>query len=141
MKDEFMKNTYEGLKKIIQKYNPEDLEVRMSFNDLIHIAGNIFNEDLSITEFRYVNFQGRVVVSRISFLNKHKGCLTECMNYLYDKAKEYGISHIVIQCVSTIPMASWCEKNGYKLNQPSFTYSFPIEGSHYLFGDYIKEVE
>lgn len=140
MKDKFMISTYETLKKIIQKYNPEDLEVRVSFNDLVHIVGDKFDDDLSITEFRYVNLLGRIIVSRISFLNKRSGCLSECMNYLYEEAKKYEISCIIIQCVSTIPMAQWCEKNGYSLIDNLFSSNFPIKGSRFMYGDYIKEV-
>lgn len=65
------------------------------------------------TEFRYVIFLHRIIVSRISFSKKRSGCMTACFEILKSFAKELDYSVIVIQSVITYEMMCWCEKFGF----------------------------
>lgn len=143
MKDEFMKESYPVVKEIMEKHcGSEDiLSVSFSFNDLVHIKGEIFDSECAINEFRYVNFCNKVTVSRVSFLKKRQGCLSEVMNYLELLAKKYCIDSIIIQCVSSVPMAEWCKKHEYILNESPFCGEpFPLGDSGYFYGDYYKNI-
>lgn len=139
MKNEFMLNTYPIILKIMQKYCKDDnLIVRTSFNDLVHIIGENINDDMLGNEFRYVNFSNQIIISRVSFLDQRKGCFTEIMNYLQDEAKKNHIHQIVIQSVLSVSMANWCHKHNYNISSTFLDQPIFIENSKYVHGDYVK---
>lgn len=76
----------------------------------------------------------RLIVSRVAFLNKRKGTMTELLNVLLAFCQENGIGEIVIQSVETYEMMQFCIKNNF-----AAAYSNIMVGE-VLMGDYILKI-
>ena len=94
----------------------------------------IHNEDYT-TEFRYVIFLNRVIVSRVCFTNKHSGCMTACFEILKRYANQFRYNIITIQSVETYEMMQWCKKMNFIPKE----YNIEVQdtlGRSVLVGDY-----
>lgn len=65
------------------------------------------------TEFRYVIFSNKIIVSRVCFKNRHSGCMTACFEILKKFANLLNYNIIEIQSVETFEMMQWCKKMGF----------------------------
>lgn len=68
------------------------------------------HDELYETEFRYVIFLRKIIVSRICFKNRHSGCMTACFEILKKYAGVLDYDIIEIQSVETFEMMQWCRK-------------------------------
>lgn len=90
------------------------------------------------TQFR-MGFLSQIalIISIVSFKNKRCGTMSELLDFIIEKCKEHGIQKIVIQCVLTEEMASFCLKHGFS---PNTNTGVMRKGTHmlkeYLSGDY-----
>lgn len=101
------------------------------------MSGFWFHDEEWEAEFRILFLlQIRLTISRVNFVNKRKGTMTKLFEWLWDIAKEKGISSIVVQSVETKEMAQWCRKNHFR---PVPSSSFESAGT--ILGDYIRIVE
>lgn len=68
----------------------------------------------------YLRFQYRhdcisLVVARVEFIHRRKGYMTRLYEMLKNIQKQYKLNAIMIECVQTIEMESWCKKNGFEV--------------------------
>lgn len=63
--------------------------------------------------FRYRHDCISLVVARVEFIHKRKGYMTKLYGILKSIQKQYKLKAIMIECVQTIEMKSWCEKNNF----------------------------
>lgn len=86
------------------------------------------------TELRIlILFDIQITVSRVNFINKRQGTMTEVLAIIEQFCLDNKISRIVIQSVETPEMSKWCFKNDFK---PVPTASFDFEG--FVAGDFEK---
>ena len=96
------------LLKVISEYNRCNLECHKSNNNTIWMCNDSFE-----IEFRYVILLNRIIVSRISFRDRRRGCMAECFKVIQDFAKKLSLNIIEIQSVETYEMMCWCKKMGF----------------------------
>lgn len=77
----------------------------------------------------------RVTVSRVCFNRKRVGTMTAVLSWLKDFCNRHPIPTVLIQCVETKAMESWCCKNGFV---PCPAASALINGI--VIGDYQKVI-
>lgn len=92
------------------------------------------NEETELRILRLGSIQ--ITVSRVSIINKRRGCMSKIFQKLVDYAQTNGIQRICIQCVNTAEMAAWCEHRGLRHNS---TFYHMVEG--HKTGDYILDVK
>lgn len=78
----------------------------------------------------------RLTVSRVCFIHRRSGTMTEVADYLEDFCRTHHIPELVIQCVETPEMVNWCKKNGFS---PIPSASMIFDGV--ILGDYRKIIE
>jgi len=61
--------------------------------------------------------ENALVVSRVQFINRRKGKMTELYRILKLIQSKYETGKIVIESVETEEMRNWCQKNGFVENQ------------------------
>lgn len=123
----------EKLTEEISKRNNCQIECNKSFNTVW-----LHNESYE-TEFRYVIFLKKVIVSRICFNNRHQGCMTACFEILKKFAETLNYEIIEIQSVETYEMMKWCEK----MNFVSKGYNIATrddKGREVIIGDYDYQI-
>lgn len=124
-------------------------------NELIHEISVRNNSDISCnisfqtvwlhdesyeTEFRYVIFLNKVIVSRVCFQNRHNGCMTACFEILKKFADVLGYGIIEIQSVETFEMMQWCKKMGFAPREFNM-YIKDTNGRIVCIGDYDYKVD
>lgn len=77
----------------------------------------------------------RVTVSRVCFNRKRVGTMTAVLAWLKEFCNRHQIPTVLIQCVETKAMESWCRKNGFV---PCPSASALINGV--MIGDYQKAI-
>ena len=78
----------------------------------------------------------RLTVSRVCFIHRRCGTMTEIGAYLEAFCHTHQIPELVIQCVETPEMVNWCNKNGFS---PIPSASMIFDGI--IMGDYRKIIE
>lgn len=91
-------------------YNLEEITV---MNGNLIIKG--YNGQINELYLRYCYNHNEIslVVARVQFINKRKGNMTKLYNILKNIQKKYSLKAIMIECVSTESMMSWCLKNNF----------------------------
>ena len=87
------------------------------------------------TEFRYVIIANQLIVSRILFKNRRRGCMTACFEILKQFASKLNYDTIVIQSVETYEMMQWCTKMDFMPSSCNIMVSDHF-GRDVLIGDY-----
>lgn len=100
-------NLQTALISVIEQYNHCKLDSNISFRTTW-----LYCKD-NDTEFRYCILAGKIIVSRICFVNKRSGCMTACFDILKQFANILGYSTIQIQSVLTYEMQQWCLKHHF----------------------------
>ncbi len=101
------------------------------------LSGFWFHSDDWESELRIIFLSTfRLTVSRVCFINRRRGTMTEIGAYLEAFCRTHQISELVIQCVETPAMVNWCIKNGFS---PIPSASMVFDGI--IMGDYRKFVE
>lgn len=108
----------------IEKVNNCELICQQSFQTLW-----LHNNDYSV-EFRYVIFLNKLIISRVCFSERRRGCMSLCLNTIKKYAQKLNLTTLVIQSVQTKEMANFCIKNNILPNE----YCMEIEGI--FVGDY-----
>lgn len=115
------------LKEIIEDNEEIDLSYYKNFTTYwIHDEG--YNR-----EFRIAFVGDRIIISRVCFENRRRGCMTRCFESIKRYALENGIREICIQSVLTQEMMAWCLDNDFRPN----IYCMKVDGV--IIGDYIYE--
>lgn len=70
-----------------------------------------YNEDISI------------VVAQVAFIHKRKGYMTKLYEILCHMKKIYKLNEVIIECVNTLEMKNWCDKNGL-VQMPNNKYNY-----------------
>lgn len=105
------KQLQESLMDEISKRNGCKLQCDISFKKVW-----IHDENYE-TEFRYVIFLNKLIVSRICFKNRHSWCMTACFEILKQFSDKLNYDIIEIQSVQTFEMMQWCRKMNFVPNQ------------------------
>lgn len=114
----------------------EDSKIQWSrcYNSVVEF----YAEDCTETRFR-MSFLSQIalIITNVSFENKRCGTMSELLDFLIQRCKEHEIQKIIIQCVMTEEMASFCLKHGFL---PNTNTGVMRKGTHvlkeYLSGDY-----
>lgn len=101
------------------------------------LSGVWFHSDNWESELRITFLSTfRLTVSRVCFIHRRRGTMTEIGTYLEAFCRTHQIPELVIQCVETPEMAQWCNKNGFS---PIPSASMVFDGI--IMGDYRKIIE
>lgn len=101
------------------------------------LSGFWFHSDNWKSELRIIFLSTfRLTVSRVCFINRRRGTMTEIGAYLEVFCRTRQIPELVIQCVETSEMVQWCNKNGFS---PIPSASMVFDGI--IMGDYRKFIE
>ena len=114
----------------ISERNHCDVECNRSFQTMW-----IHNADYS-TEFRYVILMDKLIVSRVCFNNRRKGCMTACLDILKEFSNILGYNQIEIQSVETFEMMKWCNKMEFIPRDYNLHIIDDINKRTLLIGDY-----
>lgn len=128
------KQLQESLIDEISKRNECKLQCDISFKKVW-----IHDENYE-TEFRYVIFLNKIIVSRICFKNRHDGCMTACFEILKQFADKLNYSVIEIQSVQTFEMMQWCKKMNFVPGQCNLDI-VDSQNRKVLIGDYDFVIE
>jgi hypothetical protein len=130
IKDLLKEREYEeletSLKGIILKYHKGvKLESIPSFRTMWIL-------DDSGIEFRYSFLADKIIISRVSFTNKNRGCMTECLEKIKSFARANGFSEIIIQSVLTKEMETFCMRKGFKPDVNCMKIDDILTGDYHL---------
>lgn len=101
------------------------------------LSGFWFHSDNWESELRIIFLSTfRLTVSRVCFIHRRCGTMTEIGAYLEAFCHTHQIPELVIQCVETPEMVNWCNKNGFS---PIPSASMAFDGI--IMGDYRKFIE
>lgn len=129
MKSDFEKALRESLFSEIKNRNGCNLQCVES------LGSTWIKDDELTTEFRYTALANRLIVSRVAFKNRHRGCMTTCFEILKHFATNLNYDIIVIQSVETCEMMQWCLKMGFTAPSCNFM-TRDSQGRSVLLGDY-----
>lgn len=73
----------------------------------------------------------RLTISRVCFIHRHQGTMTEVFHWLVEFCKVHHIKEICVQSVESKEMANWCIKNNFV---PDPNSTFPMD--NFICGDY-----
>lgn len=101
------------------------------------LSGFWFHSDNWESELRITFLSTfRLTVSRVCFIRRRSGTMTEVGAYLEEFCQTHQIPELVIQCVETPEMVNWCNKNGFS---PIPSASMVFDGI--ILGDYRKYIK
>lgn len=108
------------------------------YMNVVEFRGDTETDYGTTLRFR-MSFLGQIalIISNVSFENKRHGTMNKVLEFLIQKCKENNVPKIIVQCVLTEEMASFCLKHGFKPNTNTCIWR---KGTHvlkeYLSGDY-----
>lgn len=85
-----------------------------------------------------ISFLGQIalIISNVSFENKRHGTMSKVLEFFIQKCKENNVPKIIIQCVLSEEMASFCLKHGFVPNTNTCIMKNGTILKEYLSGDY-----
>lgn len=85
-----------------------------------------------------MSFLGQIalIISNVSFENKRHGTMSKVLEFFIQKCKENNVPKIIIQCVLSEEMASFCLKHGFVPNTNTCIMKNGTILKEYLSGDY-----
>ena len=85
-----------------------------------------------------ISFLGQIalIISNVSFENTRHGTMSKVLEFFIQKCKENNVPKIIIQCVLSEEMASFCLKHGFVPNTNTCIMKNGTILKEYLSGDY-----